>query len=160
MPMLDIFIPENALAPSAETALIQRLTDLLLVHEGADPKNPAARALAWVFLHRPAAVFVAGSMAADPHYRVVASVPQGQFDDERRAAVVKAATDAILDAEEGSRPRNPARVWVFANEVLDGTWGADGRVHRLADIAGKVLGDAEKGRLYAQRRLAQRGHPA
>jgi phenylpyruvate tautomerase PptA (4-oxalocrotonate tautomerase family) len=160
MPMLDIFIPENALTPSAETTLLQRLTDLLLVHEGADPKNPVARALAWVFLHRPAAVFVAGSMVAEPHYRVVASVPQGQFDDERRAAVVKAVTDAILDAEEGSRQHNPARVWVFANEVPDGTWGAVGHMHRLADIAGKVLGDIEKGRSYAQRRLARPGQAA
>jgi phenylpyruvate tautomerase PptA (4-oxalocrotonate tautomerase family) len=157
MPMLDIFIPENALTPNAETGLLHRLTDLLLVHEGADPRNPVARALAWVFLHRPAAVFVAGSMAVEPHYRVIASVPQGQFDDDRRAAVVKAVTEAILDAEEGSRPRNPARVWVFANEVPDGTWGAVGRIHRLADIAGAVLGDREKGRLYAQQRLAQRG---
>jgi hypothetical protein len=53
MPMLDAFIPEDALTASAEEALLGQLTDLLLLQEGADPANPAARSLAWVFLHRP-----------------------------------------------------------------------------------------------------------
>lgn len=152
MPMLDITIPEGALGPEAEEALLARLTDLLLHHEGADPENPAARSLAWVFLHRPARLFVAGAPATLPHYRVVASVPEGQFDDQRRAAMVAAVTEAVLDAEEGKRPRDPRRVWVFANEIPEGTWGGAGRIHRLADIAGLVLGE-EKGRLYAEARL-------
>jgi len=154
MPMLDVFIPENALNPTAEAALLARLTDVLLIHEGADPKNPKARAIAWVFLHRPAAVFVAGARETEPHYRIVASVPQGQFDDERRPAIVKAITEAVLDAEEGARARDPMRVWVFANEIPDGTWGGGGQIYRLADIAGAVLGDREKGREYAKHRLA------
>jgi phenylpyruvate tautomerase PptA (4-oxalocrotonate tautomerase family) len=155
MPMLDVTIPEDALKPEAEDALLATLTDLLLRHEGADPQNPVARSLAWVFLHRPARLYVAGAPAANPHYRVVASVPEGQFDDERRAALVAAVTEAVLDAEEGARPRDPRRVWVFANEVPDGNWGGAGRIHRLADIAGMVIGDQEKARQYAERRLKQ-----
>jgi phenylpyruvate tautomerase PptA (4-oxalocrotonate tautomerase family) len=154
MPMLDITIPENALAAKAEHELLARLTDILLENEGADPKDPRARSIAWVFLHRPSQVFVAGVQAPAPHYRVVASVPQGQFDDERRSAMVAAVTDAVLDAEEGQRTRDASRVWVFANEIPDGTWGGRGRIHRLADIAGMVMGDREKGRQYAEKRLA------
>lgn len=153
MPMLDITIPENALSPAAETALLERLTNVLLQHEGADPQNPRARAIAWVFLHRPTKLFVAGQPATAPHYRVVASVPQGQFDDERRGGMVATVTEAVLDAEAGAHPRDPKRVWVFANEIPDGTWGGAGRIFRLADIAGMVLGDREKGRQYAERRL-------
>jgi len=73
--MLDAYIPEGALSPEAEDKLLARLTDLLLQHEGVDPANPAARALAWVFVHRPR-VYVGGSEA-----------PEGQYDDERRQAV-------------------------------------------------------------------------
>ena len=83
MPMLDAYIPEGALPAEAERQLISRLTDLLLEHEGADPRNPVARSLAWVFVHRPAAVYVAGATAAAPRYRFIASVPEGQYDDER-----------------------------------------------------------------------------
>jgi phenylpyruvate tautomerase PptA (4-oxalocrotonate tautomerase family) len=93
---------------------------------------------------------------AVPHYRVIASVPEGQFDDERRASMVAAVTEAILDAEDGHYDRDPMRIWVFANEIPDGTWGGGGRIARLADIAGLVLGDPDKGRAYAERRLAGR----
>jgi len=156
MPMLDAFIPEGALSAEAEKRLLSNLTDILLRHEGADPSNPAARSIAWVFLHRPVTVFVAGEPAEEPRYRLIASVPEGQFDDERRQAIVEAVTEAVLDAEDGAYERNPLRVWVFANEIPDGTWGGGGRIVTLADIAGLVLGDAEQGRRHAEKQLAGR----
>ncbi|MBN2446174.1 MAG: tautomerase family protein [Phycisphaerae bacterium] len=153
MPMLDAYIPEDALPAAVEKTLLGRLTDVLLEHEGADPCNPAARALAKVWLHRPAAVLHAGEVPTAPHYRIIASVPEGQFDEDRRASMVAAVTDAILDAEDGRYGRDPFRIWVFANEIPDGTWGGGGRIARLADIAGLVLGDAGEGRAYAEARL-------
>ena len=160
MPMLDAYIPEGALSVDAERALLARLTDLLIEHEGADPTNEAVRSIAWVFLHRPAAVYVAGAPASEPRYRFVASVPEGQWDEERRQAITAAVTEAVLDAEDGAHPRNPMRVWVFTPEVPDGSWGGGGRVVTLADIAGLAMGDAEKGREYAERRLASRREAA
>jgi phenylpyruvate tautomerase PptA (4-oxalocrotonate tautomerase family) len=154
--MLDAYIPEDALPADAERALLSKLTDVLLEHEGADPQNPAARALAKIWLHRPAAVLHAGEEPAAPHYRLIASVPEGQFDDERRASMVAAVTEAILVAEDGRYDADPLRIWVFANEIPEGTWGGGGRIARLADIAGLVLGDPEKGRAYAEHRLAER----
>ena len=156
MPMLDVTIPEGALAPEAEATLMKRLTDILIRNEGADPDNPVVQSIAWVFVNRPAEVYVAGSPAELPRYRVVASVPEGQFNDERRAGITAEVTQAILDAEPQDRPRDPMRVWVFANEVPDGNWGGGGRTVRLADIAGLAMGDAEKGRSYAERVFAER----
>jgi phenylpyruvate tautomerase PptA (4-oxalocrotonate tautomerase family) len=156
MPMLDAYIPPDALPADAEKALLNKLTDVLLEHEGADPKNPKARALAKVWLHRPAAVLHAGEQTDMPHYRVIASVPEGQFDDERRASMVAAVTEAILTAEDGRYDHDPMRIWVFANEIPDGTWGGGGRIARLGDIAGLVFGDAEEGRKYAEQRLGAR----
>jgi len=156
MPMLDAFIPEGALSAEAERKLLSDLTDILLRHEGADPSDPAARSIAWVWLHRPAALFVAGEPAEEPRYRIIASVPEGQFDDERRQSIVEAVTEAVLDAEKGAYERDPLRVWVFANEIPDGTWGGGGRIVTLADIVGFVLGDAEKGCEHAEKRLAAR----
>jgi phenylpyruvate tautomerase PptA (4-oxalocrotonate tautomerase family) len=156
MPMLDVTIPEGALAPEAEATLMKKLTDILIRNEGADPDNPVVQSIAWVFVNRPAEVYVAGSPADEPRYRVVASVPEGQFNDERRAGMTAEVTEAILDAEPDDRPRDPMRVWVFANEIPDGNWGAAGRTVRLADIAGLAMGDAEKGRGYAERVFAER----
>src|SRR3984893_18259637 len=99
MPMLDAYIPAGALSPVAERALLSQLTVLLLRPEGAVPTTLRARALAWGFLPRPAEVCVAGESVAEPRYRFIASVPEGQFDDERRAAIVRDVTDAALRAE-------------------------------------------------------------
>jgi phenylpyruvate tautomerase PptA (4-oxalocrotonate tautomerase family) len=156
MPMLDAFIPEGALSAEAENELLSQLTDILLRNEGADPADPRTREIAWVFLHRPAAVFVAGERASVPRYRFIASVPEGQFDDERRAAMVAEVTEAVLAAEGGAYPADPQRVWVFPNELPDGTWGAGGRINTLADIVGYVTGNPDVGRAYAERRLSER----
>src|SRR4051812_26478252 len=107
MPMLDAYIPDGALPAEAERTLLARATDLLIEHEGADPTNEAVRQIAWVFLHRPAEVFVAGAPATAPRYRFVASVPEGQWDEERRQAITAALTEAVLDAEDGAYDRDP-----------------------------------------------------
>lgn len=154
--MLDAYIPAGALSPSAEEQLLSDLTDLLITNEGADPTNPQVRSIAWLFVHRPEAVFVAGSRASTPRYRFIASVPEGQYDPDRRQAMARDITDAVLDAEQGAYERDPARVWVFTPEVPDGTWGALGGIVTLADIATFASGDPEQGRRYAEQRLAQR----
>ena len=156
MPMLDAYIPEGALAPASEERLLAQLTDALIVNEGADPTNPQVRSIAWLFVHRPQTVYVAAAPAEVPRYRFVASVPEGQYDPERRQAMVNAITEAVLDAEQGAYDRDPSRVWVFTPEVPDGTWGAVGRIVTLADIATFATGDPEQGREYAEQRLGQR----
>ena len=156
MPMLDAYIPEGALPAEAEARLLSDLTDVLLQHEGADASDPVARSLAWIFLHRPVAVYVAGRPQQAPHYRFVAAVPEGQFDDARRSAIVDAVTTTVLDAEGGVHPRDPRRVWVITSEVPEGTWGAGGRIMTLADIVAYVTGDAERGREHARARFAAR----
>jgi phenylpyruvate tautomerase PptA (4-oxalocrotonate tautomerase family) len=153
MPMCDVYIPKDALPADAERKLLSTVTDLLIRHEGADPTNEAVRSIAWLFVHRPE-VFVAGSPADAPRYKFVCQVPEGQYNDRRRAAVTADITQAVVDAEEGKWPNPESRVWVFSLEIPDGTWGALGQVVRLPDIAGFAAGDA--GREYAIERLAQR----
>lgn len=151
MPMLDAYIPDGALSPEAETRLLGRLTDLLLQHQGVDPANPAARDLAWVFLHRPE-VLVGGLPPTEPRYRFVCQVPEGSDSDKRRQAVTAAITQAVADAEAGSYPDPSARVWVFTLEIPDGTWGGFGRVVRLPGICERVAGPEM--RAAARQRLA------
>lgn len=156
MPMLDAYIPAGALSPAAEEQLLADLTDILIRNEGADPSNAQVRSIAWLFVHRPAEVYVAGARASAPRYRFIASVPEGQYNPERRDAMVRTITDAVLDAEAGAYERDPARVWVFTPEVPEGTWGGMGRIVKLADIATFALGDAELGRRYADGVFAAR----
>jgi phenylpyruvate tautomerase PptA (4-oxalocrotonate tautomerase family) len=156
MPMLDVHIPDGALAPAAEAELVARLTEILVRHEGFDPTDPATRAVSWVFVHRPAAVYVGGEIADAPRYKVVPSVPEGQLDPEQRAGVVREVTEAIMAAENGAWPPDPSRVWVFPTEIPEGHWGSTGRIVPLAAILTRLTdNDEDKARELAAERIAR-----
>lgn len=155
MPMLDVYIPDGALQPGAEAALLNHITEILIRYEGFDPGSQAARSASWVFLHRPAAVYVGGSPADAPRYKVVATVPEGQLDEKARAGVIADVTEAILDAENGSWPRDAGRIWVFPTEIPEGYWGGHGQATPLATILVRFAGhDAERATALAAERVA------
>ncbi|MBH0777948.1 tautomerase family protein [Nocardia bovistercoris] len=155
MPMLDLYLPDGSCAPDREAALIDRITEILIRHEGFDPADPETRSVSWVFVHRPAAVYVGGAPAHAPRYKVVATVPEGQLDPDARAGVVREITDAILDAEGGRWPRDPARIWVFPTEVPEGRWGGYGEIVPLRRILRRLTGrDPERAAELAARRIA------
>ncbi|MGW3886117.1 hypothetical protein ACWEC4_39990 [Streptomyces sp. NPDC005055] len=153
MPMLDVYIPDRALQADAEAALLNRITEILIRYEGFDPADPATRAVSWVFLHRPAAVYVGGAPADAPRYKVVPSAPEGQLDLRARDAVVAEVTEAILDAENGAWPRDPKRVWVFPTDIPEGHWGAAGHIMPLTAILTLLGYNTEQARKLAVQRI-------
>jgi phenylpyruvate tautomerase PptA (4-oxalocrotonate tautomerase family) len=154
--MLDVYIPEDALTPTAEAALMNTITEILIRHEGFDPNDALTRSVSWVFLHRPVAVFVGGQLAEAPHYKVVPSVPEGQLGADLPAAIIGDITEAILDAENGRWPRDPGRVWVFPTEIPEGRWGAMGKVRPLATILSRLLRGGDAAVVATQRINASR----
>jgi phenylpyruvate tautomerase PptA (4-oxalocrotonate tautomerase family) len=153
MPFCDAYISEGALSPRAERELLGKITDLLLEHEGVDPSNEMGRSLAWVFVHRHE-MYVAGEPPRAPYYRFVYQVPEGQYNEERRAAVIAATTQAVVEAEDCSWAHPELRVVVFTNEIKDGTLGGAGRILRLPDIYELFSGG--EGREAAEQVLAAR----
>lgn len=150
MPMIDLYHPENAFTPDARAVLVEELTALLLEMEGA-PDNPVSRTISWMFLHPlpPHGFNVGGKTATVPIYKVVFSVPQGTVKLHgprtlpQRDALVKRATAAILKAEGAPNDAaNQARVWAFLHEVPEGTWGGQGRLVGIRDIADFVTPQA------------------
>jgi phenylpyruvate tautomerase PptA (4-oxalocrotonate tautomerase family) len=153
--MLDVYIPDGALQAGTEAALLNRLTEIVIRYEGFDPADPVVRSVSWLFLHRPAAVHVGGSPADAPHYKVVASVPEGQFDEKARAGVIAEVTEAILDAENGAWPRDAGRIWVFPTDIPEGHWGGHGQATPLAVILARLTGDdIDHARSLAAERIA------
>src|SRR5437588_7942619 len=133
MPLLDAYIPADALSPEAEQRLIGQLTDLLLKHEGVDPSNDTGRHLAWVFVHRPE-VYVGGNRPKSPRYRFICQVPEGQYNEERRAAVTAGIAEAVIEAEAGAWPNPEMRIVTFTVEVPEGWWSGGNMILHLEDI--------------------------
>ncbi|MGY3583318.1 phenylpyruvate tautomerase PptA (4-oxalocrotonate tautomerase family) [Bradyrhizobium sp. USDA 4341] len=154
MPMIDVTIPEGALKPAAEARLIKELGDILIGHEGFDPANKVAQGVTVVFLHRPAAVYVAGEPSPSPRYRIVPTVPEGQYTEVSRAALVKDVTAAVVRADGGSYEDVAPQVWVFPTEIPDGQWGSRGVIRLLPDIQAFIAGEHE--RKVGEERLARR----
>jgi len=154
MPMIDVTIPEGALKPAAEARLIKELGDILIGHEGFDPANKVAQGVTVVFLHRPAAVYVAGEPSPSPRYRIVPTVPEGQYTEASRAALVKDVTAAVVRADGGSYEDVAPQVWVFPTEIPDGQWGSRGVIRLLPDIQAFIAGEHE--RKVGEERLARR----
>ncbi|WP_342726417.1 Tautomerase enzyme [Bradyrhizobium sp. B097] len=154
MPMIDVTIPEGALKPVAEARLIKELGDILIGHEGFDPANKVAQGVTVVFLHRPAAVYVAGEPSPSPRYRIVPTVPEGQYTEASRAALVKDVTAAVVRADGGSYEDVAPQVWVFPTEIPDGQWGSRGVIRLLPDIQAFIAGEHE--RKVGEERLARR----
>ena len=145
MPLCDAYIPKDALAPEVERKLVSRVTRLLIDHEMRriaelmeDPaeieaSRARASAIAWTFVHRTE-TYVAGKPIEAPYYRFVATVPEGQIDDQFAPAVNRDIMQAVAEAEAGRWPNLERRLWVTIHEVYDGRWGAGGRVLHLKHI--------------------------
>jgi phenylpyruvate tautomerase PptA (4-oxalocrotonate tautomerase family) len=158
MPMIDALIPEDALTPEAEARLLREMTDILIRAEGYEPHNEIAQRLSFLFLHRPAAIFVGGAPSASPRYRITPSVPEGQYTEAAREFLVKEITDAIARAEGVTFEQVAPRVWVFPTEIPDGQWGGGGAIQRLPDIHARIAGehDRETGRERLARRRREK----
>ena len=141
MPMIDVTIPEGALKPEVEARLIKELSDILITHEGYSADNKVAQSVTVVYLHRPAAVFAPGQPLSFPWYRIVPSVPEGQYTDAKRRALVKDVTDAVVRADGGKYEDVSPHVWVFPTEIPDGQWGSRGRIIQLPEIHAFLSGD-------------------
>lgn len=150
MPMIDVYHPQHAFTLDAQARLGEALTALLLEMEGA-PDNPVSRGISWAFFHPlPAGhIFVGGKPAADNIYKIVFSVPEGTVKLhgprtlDQRDALVKAATRLVLEAEGAEQtPANQARIWCFLHEVPEATWGGQGRLVGIRDIAAFVTAGA------------------
>ncbi|WP_144107544.1 Tautomerase enzyme [Paraburkholderia sp. BCC1886] len=145
MPMIDITIPEGAIAPEAEARLIKEITDILIKSEGFDPvNNKVAQSATVAFLHRPAAIYVAGAPATEPRYRVIPTVPEGKYSDEAVTMLVREVTEAFARAEGRSFEETAPLVWVFPSEISEGRWGARGVIRGIADIQAMLAGEHER----------------
>ena len=166
--MCDAYLPAGVLDTDTEQKLVRDVTNLLIEHElrrvaelmddpdAVQASRERAGLTAWTFVHR-VETYVAGEPQQSPFYKFVASIPEGNIDDVFRDAVVPAILEAVVEAEGGRWPHPEMRVWVFTQEIPDGSWGAAGRNVNLGNIVNFVApgwGEEAEERLVARRREA------
>ncbi|TWP46958.1 4-oxalocrotonate tautomerase [Lentzea tibetensis] len=140
MPMIELTAPVDALTPAGRKTIQRDLASALLRWEGA-PDSEFFRANAWTYLHELPAGAQTTLEDDAPRFRVNVTVPEGALSDERKAGLVQEATGIVLEAA-GLPAQDVARVWVLFREQPEGTWGAAGRIVRVADLAAIAKRDA------------------
>ncbi|WER49840.1 Tautomerase enzyme [Cupriavidus sp. WKF15] len=156
MPMIDVLIPADALTPHAEARLFKELSNILIEAEGYDRDNRIAQSVTVLNLHRPEAVYVGGELSKLPRYRIIPTVPEGQYTDESRKKLVRAITEAVARAENGAFEDVAMRVWVFPTEIPEGQWGSRGGIRTVADIHAMLVDDPEQRSVGSERLAGKR----
>jgi phenylpyruvate tautomerase PptA (4-oxalocrotonate tautomerase family) len=137
MPNIILKTPRGAFTRAARDSLAQAVTEVArVVEQGGDA--PTQAALTWVLIeeYEPGAFYAGGH---DPLSRIIPVVvffhyPQGVLDDAARAEAVRALQYVISAAKASDDPRQ-VMTSVIMSEVPDGTWGGNGGVWRLPDLA-------------------------
>ena len=75
---------------------------------------------------------------------LIPTVPEGQYNEVSRRALVKDVTDAVARADGGKYEDVASRVWVFPTEIPDGQWGSRGVIRPLPGIQAFIAGEHER----------------
>lgn len=137
MPLIQITLPETALDESRQAQLAQQATDILLSLEGM-AANPKARRLTWTYVqtHPKNAFYIGGeSNQSHPHYRFDVTVFAKTLSTDKKEALTRQLTDAVLDIEGSDHNMlNAARVWVMIHEIEEGNWGGAGQIYSMESL--------------------------
>lgn len=133
MPLMELSYQEGAITPETRDQLVETLTTALLQAEGA-PNTEFFRSVTWVLINeRPAELVYAGDKSDAGVVKLDVATPEGALNDERRAQMIKAGTDAIREAF-GVADEDALKVWVLCRDVVDGGWGAAGNVIHYKEL--------------------------
>ncbi len=131
MPLMHLHYTRGAFSDERVPVLTRALMDVVMRNHIAAKIREQLVPVFRVRLHEiePRHHLVGGLPVERPVYDVDIVVPAGSLDGERRDAVVRGITEAIL-AEEGTAwsEADAERVWIIIRDVPDGRWAVGGVV--------------------------------
>ena len=151
MPNILVKIPKAAFPGDARAKLLRHITDAAATAEQI-PADPRKRFTSWVVIDETeAGMWTCGgidmSLQVLPCIAMV-YVPGGVLDEPSRAQYVKLMHDAFKQSLPADDKRQLVTS-VILHDVADGTWGANGAVWKLPDLA-KANGYAHLQHLVAR----------
>lgn len=137
MPCIVLKIPKNAFPGAQRAALVAGINEAAATAEQM-PADPKKRFLCWVLIDEmDLGGFTCGGADVTslfiPCFATV-HIPQGVLDDAARATYVRLLQSAFQAALPAGEKRRLTTSIVFST-VADGTWGVDGAVWRLPELA-------------------------
>ena len=137
MPSIVLKIPKNSFPGEHRAALVKGINEAAATAEGM-PADPRKRFLCWVSIDEmePGSLTCGGADVTSlfiPCFAIV-HIPEGVLDDAARTTYVQLLQSAFQSALPPGEQRRVTTSIVFST-VTDGTWGVDGAVWRLPELA-------------------------
>lgn len=159
MPLMHLHYTRGAFAEERVPALTQALMDVVMRNHVAAKIREQLVPVFRVRLHEVEARhhLMGGLPVGRPVYDVDIVVPAGSLDGDRRDAVVRGITEALL-AEEGTpwSEADAERVWIIIRDVPDGRWAVGGVVVTARSIFETLM----RRHVRARRAKAHASEPA
>ena len=137
MPNILIKVPKGAFPGDHATTLLHELTNAAATAEQI-PFEQRFRLTTWISIDEvESRLFAVAGADMSEHVLpciAIVYVPEGVLDEASRALYVKLVHDAFKIALPASETRRLATS-VILNSVVDGTWGGNGTIVHLADLA-------------------------
>ncbi|MFI9114438.1 tautomerase family protein [Streptomyces venezuelae] len=128
MPLVEITVPEGALAEAAAEALQQRVADSVLTAMGL-PRTDFFASATWVYVREAAKGLATTGAGTAPGVLVVVTPLAGFLTPERNEAL---AAEVTRHVQEATAPDTV--VWLVVHEVPEGNWAVNGALTRRAKI--------------------------
>jgi len=134
MPLINVTSQQGTLNTEQQHTLISRISDAVLISEGADINDAGAQSLVWANYSEqaPGTSYVAGQPHRKAPLVIAVTTPQGALNASARKSLVKDISD-IVDELIGKYD-DRLNHWVNMYEVDEGSWAGAGQIFNLAGI--------------------------
>lgn len=134
MPLINVTAQQDTLSVEQQQALMSRLSNAVLISEGADINDSGAQSLVWAnYSEQPSGTsYVAGKAHPKAPLIIAVTTPQGALNAVSRESLVKDISE-IVDELIGKYD-DRLNHWVNMYEIDEGSWAGAGQIFNLTGI--------------------------
>jgi phenylpyruvate tautomerase PptA (4-oxalocrotonate tautomerase family) len=134
MPHIRITAQQGTFNAASQDKFVTEVTNAVLTAENADPKDPAALALAWVYFNERAknAVYIGNEHLDAAPIVIQVTTPAGSLNQDSRNKL-EVSINAIVNDFIGNF-ESRLNHWLLMDEIEEGGWASAGIVFSIADV--------------------------
>ncbi|MBB1438978.1 hypothetical protein H5202_09880 [Shewanella sp. SG41-4] len=134
MPHIRITAQQGTFNTANQDNFVKEITNAVLIAENADPKDPAALSLAWVYFNERAkdSVYIGNEHLDTAPIVIQVTTPAGSLDQASRNKL-EVNINSIINDYIGNY-ENRLNHWLLMDEIEEGGWASAGIIFSISDV--------------------------
>lgn len=134
MPLIRVTAQEGTFDKATQNKFMEEVNDAVLTAEGADPKDPAAQSLAWIYYteQQKGDVYIGKKNIDTPPVLIRVTTPAGSLDQAASKALaisINAIVNDFIGIFDGRLNH-----WLLIDEIPKTGWASNGVVFSIEDV--------------------------